>query len=181
MVRNAIQQRDDPINGSQQGRRGVAAVVVVVEVVLASSLWSSSSRWRQWLVVITSAPVPCAHAARPTGWIEIHASKTSLVGMQLNRKTKAWVVRNGRRRDILRIEFNFNWRWWFPNCRLWPLASPRSRGDFRLPLCRLRPRLSRAPRVIFRLPNCRAPMREPRAQFNFKVPTQKEMLPVQEI
>ena len=36
MVRRAIQHRDDPINGSQQGWHGVAAVVVVVEVVIVA-------------------------------------------------------------------------------------------------------------------------------------------------
>ena len=36
VVRRAIQHHDDPINGSQQGWHGVAAVVVVVEVVIVA-------------------------------------------------------------------------------------------------------------------------------------------------
>ena len=36
VVHRAIQHHDDPINGSQQGWHGVAAVAVVVEVVIVA-------------------------------------------------------------------------------------------------------------------------------------------------
>ena len=36
VVRRAIQHHDDPINGSQQGWHGVAAVAVIVEVVIVT-------------------------------------------------------------------------------------------------------------------------------------------------
>ena len=36
VVRRAIQHHDDPINGSQQGWHGVAAVAVIVEVVIVA-------------------------------------------------------------------------------------------------------------------------------------------------